>query len=399
MALSGNLFPQEEFPDQAHYMQLQKAGQFAERGLFEEALEILLQLADKEPPDPAVLELLQKVYTESKNYDKAIEVVGRLEKLVGGTVEVCLLYGDLYLKKGLPDLARKYFGRALAGNESDRMVYPRIANVYRLNGIYDGAIATYLDAKITLGDESLFSYELGQLYEVSRNYDEAARQYYAFMMSDTTNADRGERLVQRLIDYVDDSADIARLKAAFSDLAASDKENIRPRKFLADMLIHQDSLERAYELYKEIDKLTDDKGSFLVFFARRCLERKNPEIASRACQYVIDQYPSQPHYIQARYLLSSAHIMAGKGDSAVAVLNEIVESTPNSRDKVEAHFVIGEIYLGFLREPDSALVYFDMVMDGVQKSGWYYRALVLPMRRACTVRSSCDFYLRPIRKD
>jgi tetratricopeptide (TPR) repeat protein len=376
MALCGNLFPQEEFPEQAHYMQLQKAGQLAERGLFEEAEEILLKLVDEEPPDPAVLGLLQKVYTESENYDKAIEVLGRLEKLVGGTAEVCLLYGDLFLKKGLPDLARKHFRRALAGNGSDRTIYPRIADVYRSNGIYDGAIATYLDAKTALGDESLFSYELGQLYEVSRDYGKAVRQYYAFMMSDTTNTARGEGLIQRLIDYVDDSADIMRLKAAFSDLAASDKENFRPRKFLADMLIRQDSLERAYELYKEIDKLTDDKGSFLVFFARRCLERKSPKVASRACQYVLDQYPAQPYYIQARYVLSSAHIMAGEGDSAVAVLNEIVESTPNTRDKVEANFVIGEIYLDFLREPDSASVYFDKVMDGVQQSGWYYRALI-----------------------
>ncbi|MCK4657800.1 MAG: tetratricopeptide repeat protein [candidate division Zixibacteria bacterium] len=376
MALSGNLFPQEEFPQPAHYMQLQKAGQFVERGLYEEALDILLELVDKEPSDPVVLGLLQKVYTESKDYDKAIEVVGRLEKLLGGTPEVCLSYGDLFLKKGLPDSARKHFGRALAGNESDRMVYPRIANVYRSNGIYDGAIAIYLDAKIALGDESLFSYELGQLYEVSRNYGKAIRQYFAFMMSDTTNAARGERLIQHLIDYVDDSADIARLKVAFSDLAESEKKNFRPRKFLADMLIRQDSLERAYELYKEIDKLTDDKGSFLVFFARRCLERQSPEIASRACQYVLDQYPSQPYFIQARYVLSSAHIMAGEGDSAIAVLNEIVESTPSSRDKVEANLVIGEIYLGFLQEPDSASVYFDMVMDGVQKSGWYYRALM-----------------------
>ena len=376
MALSGCLFSQQEFPEQAHYMQLQKAGQFADRGFFEEALEILLELADKEPSDPVVLGLLQKVYTESKDYDKAVEVLGRLEKLVGRTQEVCLSYGDLFLKKGLPDLARKHFGRALAGNESDRMVYPKIANIYRSNGIYDGAVAIYLDAKIALGDESLFSYELGQLHEVSRNYGEAVRQYYVFMMSDTVNAARGERLIQRLIDYVDESADIARLKAAFSDLAVTDKENFRPRKFLADMLIRQDSLERAYELYREIDKLTDDKGSFLVFFARRCLERENPEIASRACQYVLDQYPSQPYYIQARYVLSSAYIMAGEGDSAVAVLNKIVGSTPNPRDKVEANFVIGEIYLEFLREPDSASVYFDMVMDAVQKSGWYYRALI-----------------------
>jgi tetratricopeptide (TPR) repeat protein len=152
MALCGNLFPQEEFPEQAHYMQLQKAGQLAERGLFEEAEEILLKLVDEEPPDPAVLGLLQKVYTESENYDKAIEVLGRLEKLVGGTAEVCLLYGDLFLKKGLPDLARKHFRRALAGNGSDRTIYPRIADVYRSNGIYDGAIATYLDAKTALGD-------------------------------------------------------------------------------------------------------------------------------------------------------------------------------------------------------------------------------------------------------
>lgn len=368
--------PAQEFPVSSQVDRARLADGFMSRGEYDKAEAILVELIREQPESLPILDQLQRLYTEKKEFDKAIDFVGRIEKLTGATTEICLTYGDLFLKSGSPENAREHFNRALTGGLPDKKVYPRIANVYRVNGMYDGAVQTYLEAKSQFDDPALFAFELGQLYEVSRNYAAAAREYCVFIASDTANIDRGDRLISRLIDYADDPDDTRLLKEVFAEMTNSEPDAFEPRKYLAEILIRQDSLERAYELFVEVDRLTDDKGRLLVVFARRCMERSKPEIAARACEYVLERYPGQPFYIHAHYVLSSAFVMMGHADSAVAILQEVREIAPMSRDKVEADFVTGDIYLQYLKDPDSALEYFERVMKGSPPSGWHFRAML-----------------------
>ncbi len=375
LILQGISFSQE-FPEPPGFMELMRANEYAEHGDYQEAVKILLELIKEDPANLAAFERLKEVYADAKEYDKAVEVVGEVEKRFGESSRTYLWYGDLYLKAGSREKARDYLAKALDRNPSDATIYPRVAEVYRSNGIYEAAIETYLNAQTRFKDQTLFSLELGKLYEISRSYDKAAHQYYTYMTSDTSHAVNGERLIQRLIEYVDDPDDIIELKKAFSDLVSSEPGSYIPRHYLADILIRQDSLERAYELYQRIDRLAEGRGKYLVHFARRCLELGSPEIATRACRYALEEYPNEPFQIQARYVVASAHISMGHADSAVAVLMEVLESIPEPRGRLEANYEIGEIYLLWLRIPDSAMAHFDEVIRGTEKSGWHYRALL-----------------------
>jgi tetratricopeptide (TPR) repeat protein len=355
---------------------LQKASSHLANGKYDKALILLAELDREYPDDLSVLLLTSKVYIYSRDYEKAASTIEKMEKLSGRTVDVLLQYGHLYLRMGKLSDAAKQFDRCLKDSPRSLSMISRISDIYRANGLYDEAVETYLKGRERHGDMSLFAEQLGRLYEIRRDYPAAAREYYMFTVSDTLNEERGHRLLRRLIDSVDDDEDIALLKAEFVALSKAHPSDTIPRKYYADLLIRQGNLREAYKVYKEVDELRREEGRYLVFFARRCLEREDYPLAAETCRFVLDQYPGRPSVIQARYVLSAAYSGIGHGDSAIAVLHQIAGSSPDGREVIEARFAIGRLYLESMNEPDSALAYFSNVPDDPRTSVWYHLALL-----------------------
>ncbi len=355
---------------------LQKVSSHVANGRYDKALILLTELDREYPDDLSVLSLTSKVYIYSKDFEKAASAIEKMEKLSGRTVDVLLQYGHLYLRMGELSDAAKQFDMCLKNSPRKESVTHRISGVYRANGLYDEAIGTYLKGRERQGDKYLFAEQLGRLYEVRRDYPAAAREYYMFTVSDTLNMERGHRLLRRLVDSVDDDEDMELLKAEFVALSKAHPSDHIPRKYYADLLIRQNDLREAYQVYREVDELRHEEGRYLVFFARRCLEREDYPLAVETCRFVLDQYPGKPGVIQARYVLSAAYSNMGHGDSAISVLHQIAENSPDGREIIEARFAIGRLYLESMNEPDSALVYFGSVTDDPRTLIWHHLAML-----------------------
>lgn len=352
---------------------LDEASRLVGAGHYDEAIKRLTQLDRDYPNRRDILDLLRRAYMYSADFPSALAVIGRIEKLDGPSPDISIQYGDLYLRMGKPDEAAREFGKALKGGRTDIHVYPMIAGAYRANGLYDMAVKTYLDARSKTDNPNMFSRELGQLYEVQRNYPAAVEEYFNFMQSDTISEQMGDQNIRNVIESIDDAVDFALLKNAFERLSRSHKDSYAPRRYLADILIGQDSLQRAFEAYKEVDQLEGDQGRFLVYFAQKCFDKEEYRLSADVCNYVLEKYPGKPHFIQALFLLSSAYASLGKGDSAIVVLNQIADRTPDPRDIQEAYYCIGEVFLLTKRDPDSALVYYEKVFEDSWRSGWHHR--------------------------
>ncbi|MBU1317951.1 MAG: tetratricopeptide repeat protein [candidate division Zixibacteria bacterium] len=371
--LSATALSQDIFQNRLR-MALDKVERLTMSGKYDDALELLTDLDKEYPQDAMIYEAFRKAYAYSGDYDNALEMLKKMEGLFGRSTSLMLQYGDLYLKMGDNNGAAGAFERALEISGQSLNTFHGIANVYRSNGLYDEAVEVYRDARRKLNQPSLLSRELGQLYEVQRNYTAAIREYYIFMMSDSSSEGQGNQLIRKVIEYLDDPNDLNLLKSTFADIGKSEPNSHVPKRFLGDILIRQDSLDRAYELYKEVDKLENDHGKFLVYFARRCLEQDHDYLASDACRYVLDEYPNEAYYIQAKYVLASAYVKLGQGDSAITVVREIAETARDHRSIIESMYFIGTVFLDILNQPDSALAYFDAVTRDAQFLGWRNRA-------------------------
>ncbi len=355
---------------------LQQASGSMARGDIDKTLVMLTELDRDYPDNLSVLSLMSKAYIYMEDFEKAASTIKRMEKISGKTADVLLQYGGLYLKMGKLSDAKKQFDMCLRDSPNKTATIHRISEVYRSSGMYDEAVKTYLDGRKLLDNNILFAEQLGRLYEVRGDYPAAAREYYVFTVSDTLNDERGQRLLRRLINSVDDEDDIALIKAEFLSLSKSNPSDYIPRKYYADLLIRENNLRDAYKEYREIDQLRHEEGRFLIFFARRCLERKEYSLAAEACRFVLDKYPGKPSVFQARYVLSAAFSGMGQGDSAIAVLHKIADDSPDAREVIEARFAIGRLYLESMYEPDSALVYFSGVTDDPRTTVWHHLSLM-----------------------
>jgi tetratricopeptide (TPR) repeat protein len=357
-------------------MALQQARSDVAAGKFDRAITLLTELDSDHPGNPEVLTLLCRVYKYSEDYENARKTIERLEDVLGPGVEVRLQLADLYLKMGDYDKARDEFDKCLSGNQSDVVTLTRISDTYRSNGLYDEALNVYYQGRKRIGDPDLFAEQIGRLLEVQGNLVGAIAEFYRFMRADTSNVPHGDRAIRRIVENVDDAEQMEAVKKELAEISDSYSSDYMPLRYYADMLIRQDSLSKAFDYYKHVDKLQKDEGQFLVFFARRCMEREEYSIASLACRYVLDRYPGKPFFIQARFVLSSAYAAMGKGDSAVAVLQQIAEESPTDRDVVESAILIGQVYLQLLHNPDSALVYLALATGAPGNTGWHNRGLL-----------------------
>jgi len=349
---------------------------YISQGNYERALEFLLRIDRETPNQPVVLELLFDVYKNLKEYDKAEDVLKRRRTKYGDSPQLKLLFGDLYLRTGDIDAAREVIQSALSENPRNIALYPKASNVYRSNGFYDDAQNMYLQAREITGDKSLYAMQLGQLYEIRRDYESALYEYYSFMTADTLNQTTGNIRITRLIEYADDDESIVAIKRALAKLGNDNPNDFLIRKYHADILMGQDSLRSAMILYKEVETIAKSYGREMIYFARRCLDHNAPSIAAEAAQYVLDKYPNHSYFLQAKYLLATSFVQLEKPDSAIALLHEIFEIGGQSREFLEAYISIGNIYLDHKHEPDSALVYFNKVLERTGKGQLYFRTMI-----------------------
>lgn len=365
------IFPGDESTDR-----LNRARAMNAQGEYDRALSLLLQIDREEPNQPAVLDLLFTVYKNSKQYDKAEEVLERRRTVYGDSPHIQLLFADLLLRTDRVEEAREKIDKALAENPNNISLYPRASNIYRSNGFYDDAEDIYIQARKTFNDQTLYSVQLGQLYEVRRDYESAVREYYTYMTTDSLNRVRGNTKISQLIQYVDEEESISAVKRALSGLRDENPSDYLPSKYLADILMEQDSLDRALEMYKEVEHLAQSDGREMVFFARRCLERHAPNLAADAANYVIDNYPNRPYYLQAKHLLATSFVQMDKPDSAIALLRDIYETGGRNREFLDVYVSIGNVFLDYKHQPDSALTYFKNVLAKAEPGPLFFRVMI-----------------------
>ncbi len=364
------------FPGEGSTDRLDRARAMNVQGEYDRALRLLLQLDREEPNQPAVLDLLFTVYKNSKQYDEAEDVLKRRQSVYGDSPHIQMLFADLLLRTDRVDEARDKIEEALAENPKNISLYPRASNIYRSNGFYDDAEDIYVQARRTFDDQTLYSLQLGQLYEVRRDYESAVREYYTYMTTDSLNRVRGNTKISQLIQYVDDEESITAVKRALSGLRDENPSDHLPRKYLANILMEQDSLHKALEMYKEVEHLAQSDGREMVFFARRCLERRAPELAANAANYVLDNYPNRPYYLQAKHLLATSFVQMDKPDSAITLLHHIYETGGQNREFLDAYVSIGNVFLDHKHQPDSALTYFKDVLSKTESGPLFFRVMI-----------------------
>ncbi len=321
-----------------------------------DAINVLREQYDANPDNDRITVSLKNAYICNKDFDSARVLLERFwarSKDPGQRTALKLEIAGLQFRLGLEDEGRRQLAQVVAADRENLRTYEMAADVLMTNGFYGDAVKFLQESRTNLRQPRAFSRKLAQLYEVLRNYGDAAREYLGEIQADSTQevfiSGRMANLI-RLDVQEDYDTGLGKALAEMARLSASSPD---AQRFYGDYLVAQGQLEPAFQRFRAADSLANAQGRLLLHFARAARDRGDEAMIHRACAAI----PSaSPHYVQSLILLADSHAMMGKFDEAAQFFDEIITTSPNERDKAEAMFALGNIQLHGLHDPTLAIV-------------------------------------------
>ena len=209
-------------PDQARWDEVVRSnpatGEFVAqaelwRSHFEDSAPVLRALATQYPTDPETAQTASSVYRSLAYFQPAdTEVAAKIEDNLlqanPGNSEIMSRIGDIYADRDLFAKAAPYWNRIPTINPGESAGYLEAASVYWDYFDFDNALRLLNEGRRKLGDENLYSYEAGAIYENQRDYARAIGEYVKGALAGGASSPADSRLLElarrpKLRDQVD----------------------------------------------------------------------------------------------------------------------------------------------------------------------------------------------------
>jgi predicted Zn-dependent protease len=209
-------------PDRARWDEVVRAnpagGEFVAqaelwRSHFEDSAPVLRALAAEYPADPETAHTSSAVYRSLAYFQPAdTEVAAKIEDNIlqtnPGNNEIMSRIGDIYADRDLFTKAAPYWNRIPTIAPGQPGGYLEAASIYWDYFDFDNALRLLNEGRKKLGDENLYSYEAGAIYENQRDYAQAIGEYVKGALAGGANSPADLRLLElarrpKLRDQVD----------------------------------------------------------------------------------------------------------------------------------------------------------------------------------------------------
>jgi tetratricopeptide (TPR) repeat protein len=255
-------------------------------GKYEEAIQILESLYEESPGNPSFYRKLKDAYESVKRYEDALQLV---ESRMGNSPSPSLLSekARLLYQKGEEETAAATWDRAIELNPDRpttyRIVYQTLVEVRR----FKQAIDILQRARETLSNEAIFRTELAYLYALDGRHDDAMREYVALLEEAPGRLALVRNRLQTFVEQGEGiEASVSVLKTAVEDHPL----NPAYRELLAWLYMKTNDYEAAYDVYRALDRLQQQKGSALFSFAQKAADADEFAVATKAFEAVLEQH-------------------------------------------------------------------------------------------------------------
>ncbi|MFH2054897.1 MAG: tetratricopeptide repeat protein [bacterium] len=326
-----------------------------------------LAMLRQQAPTAAEIKLaLRDVFVCKQQYDSAQIILDELIATASQPLikaEYIVATADLHLKQGDKLAGDSIMQSAIAIAPTNDKVYQLVAQTYMTDGYYNDAVATYLEARRALNDDFWFARELGRLYEVMRDYGDAAREYFRAVVGDTLQARYVvDRVASMVAEHAAEDFDTG-LGEELRKIAEEYPGNNYAQKFYADFLMTEGRHQEALRCFIVSDSLGKEEGSQLVHFCLVASEAGDAQAVALARQELRKRYPDSPHISNAGFILGGALFEAGDYDAAIAVYRELADSSDQTADRSQALLMLGYTLFQGRNDPTTALAVFDDLID------------------------------------
>lgn len=349
------------------------AKSYEDAGDFEKAESYYFEIYKQAPWNSRYVEGLNNIYLRQKKYNQSVTLLQDRINRTPQDINAYGLLGSTYYQMGEREMGDKVWDEALEKSAVNIVSYRILANYAIQERAYLKAIDVLKTAQHKLSDESLYAFDIAYLYSVTMKYTEAAEEFCKLLIQQPQNI---EAVKNRMSGYLGSAQALDASLEAVKNVRA---ENSAPvlMELLTFLYIQKKDYSSALNLSIEQDEASIRNGSKIYGFAQIVLKESAFEIASKAFQYIIDNYPNSPFASTAK--LGFAESEEGKLDEKytnedqiwktyfnenfhakneylkiVKAYEDFAENVKNPLLIAEAHFRAGLIYLHKLNDLEKA---------------------------------------------
>lgn len=311
-------------------------------GQFDRAIRLLEDLYADSPDTYVFFDKLLEAYESVKQYDDAIVLVEDRMDASPRTTQLMVEKARLQYLKGDEKAALATWNGVLDEGEEPsssryRTVYASMIDV-RLFGEAARVLEQGRDA---VGDPSLYRTELAYLYSLNGRHRPAAQEYEALLGD---NQDKLSFVRNRLSRFMDQEGALDSTITVFDSAVQKEPLNRAYRELLGWLYLEHEDYGKALNAYRAIDRLEQEEGRILFYFARQAADAEAFEAASKAYDEILRRYPEAPVVPEARLGLGEMHRRWAEA------VNERPYDTEGNRQSSPHYDTALEVYRTFLQE-------------------------------------------------
>lgn len=377
-----SLYAQQNPMDQNQFM---LAESYEQKGDLIKAVEILNGLNKKDPNNIQYFNKLNTLYLQLKKYDESASLINSRILLTPQDISLYGMLGSTYYTSGDRVKAYQVWDDAIDKFKSNQMTLRIISNFVIDRRDFEKAIEYLNRGKISSQDPFLFSYDLGELYQITMRYREAAEEYCDLIKA---NPQQYQQIENKILSYINKPN---ALNETIEVIEKNKSDNLSFQYLLARLYIEKKDYENAFDLYKEIDKKQNTNGSELYSFGNFVYRDGEYKTASEVFKFLIDNYSDQQNtpfaklgyaktkealFIQQYNSLNpewkpislSPKVDDKEIHSVIEAYEEIVKTYTHSEVGIEANLRIGILLLHYQNNLVEAEKYLKIISENYPTS-------------------------------
>ncbi len=242
------------------------------------------------------------------------------------TVEYRTRSGEIRAELGDYETARGEWEKLIALRAGDKEIYLDAATVYWDYFQYDDALRTIQNLRGKFGDETLYAFETGAIYEAQDKQAEAVGEYVkAFDAGDEQKERAKKRLVKLAANYTNSTNE--------SPLASKQENEANNRS--------KNKLEQTVEAAFLTESRRRKDASYLSLgYAEFLAKIKETERAETVLNRAINQSKNREFLESARNFYQSENVKSGEQ----IALNRLAQTAESPRQAIQFRFQLAEIY-------------------------------------------------------
>lgn len=298
-------------------------------GDWDNAVKIYEELYAADSLNVVFFDALMRGYDQLKRYSDAIQIINRQLKFRPKDVGLLSQLGKTYARANEKEKAVNAWMSALDVDSRNVNSYYIVANAMVESRMVDNAIKVYEKGRAVLNDKFLFAADIGYLYSISMNYEEATRQYLLLLKQ---NPAQLSFIQSRISIYTGKAEGLNSATSIIEEEYKTDTDNQQLIQLLAWLYMEGKKYDKAFSIFKTLDEKTKAGGREIFNFAERAFRDKAYSTAAKAYEELITNYPKSINIAASEFGYARTLEEAAAEDDTLKLFGDLRPFTIKSSD-------------------------------------------------------------------